>query len=227
MIYGDTGRFPMYIQATIRSVKYWLRLLKMENRRYPRKVYQMMLGSSNYTWAGKIRDVLFDYDLHYVWAEQSVQEEKSFLKELRDRMILRYKESWYNKLHRSERCALYRIFKNEHDIESYLFDLDKSIFRDLYARFRFGVSELYTHRYRYMNNENNSNVCPSCNEADEDEYHFLFLCPAYEDIRMKYLEFCFGLGVQECMCLCFSSNDKERIRQVSSYVFHALKRRSL
>ena len=76
MIYGDTGRFPMYIQATIRSVKYWLRLLKMENRRYPRKVYQMMLGSHNSTWAGEIRDILFDYDFHYVWADQSVQEEK-------------------------------------------------------------------------------------------------------------------------------------------------------
>ena len=128
----------------------------------------MMLGSNNYTWAGKIRDILFDYDLHYVWAEQSVQEERSCLEELRERMIRRYEESWYNNLHGSERYALYRMYKSEHCIENYLFDLDKSVFRDLYVRFRFDVSELFNHRYRYMNNVCNANVCPSCNEADED-----------------------------------------------------------
>ena len=86
------------------------------------------------------------------------------------------------------------------------------------------MSELFVHNYRYS--ESPSLICPSCSEDEEDELHFLFKCPAFEVIRMMYLRFCFGLTVQESLVTCFASNEKERVRAVASYIYHAFKQRS-
>ena len=199
----------------------------MEKKRYPRKVYQMMIGTqnANYCWAMKLRDTLFDYGFHDVWMQQTVSEENAFLKEFKRRLMFRCNQNWYTTLLSSERYSLYRLYKYEYKMEQYLFDLDKTIFRDLYARFRFGVSELPVHRCRYTSDEPITPLCPSCNESYENEFHFLFLCPAYEDIRLKYLNFCYGLDMRESISACFSSHERDKIRSVASYILQAFKRR--
>jgi hypothetical protein len=40
---GDLGRFPLYIFAAKRVVKYWLRLLKLPEDRYERMCYIMLM----------------------------------------------------------------------------------------------------------------------------------------------------------------------------------------
>ena len=225
MVYGDTGRYPLYIGATLRCVKYWLRLTSMDNERYPKKVYQMMIqtNNSNDCWANKIRTILCEYDFEDVWNQQGVESVNEFLKELKYRLIRRYIEGWLAALCRSERYSFFKLFKNSHGIEQYLFDLNKIVFRNPYIQFRFGTSELYVHRYRY--NDSTTYLCPSCTESDEDEIHFLFNCPAYEDIRTKYLHFCIGLSVQEGLLMCFMNYDAEICKSVSSYLYQAFKRR--
>ena len=226
MIYGDTGRYPLYVQAILRCVKYWLRILGMDSKRYPKKVYEMMIhtNNSNDCWAKRIKNILCDYYFEDVWREQRVPCENAFLKELKHRLVCRYAECWSTALYTSRRYSFFRMFKYIHGFEQYLLDLDKPVFRNLYVQFRLGVSEICMHRYRYS--ETTTYLCPSCNESDEDEVHFLFLCPAYEDIRMKYLYFCYELTIQEGLMLCFTNYERERCRLVSSYLFHAFKRRS-
>ena len=41
LLYGETARYPLYINHKIRCVKYWLKLLKMHETRIP-KAYEMM-----------------------------------------------------------------------------------------------------------------------------------------------------------------------------------------
>ena len=43
----ETGRYPLFMKTVIRSFKYWLRLLRMKESQYPRKVYKMMLLDAN------------------------------------------------------------------------------------------------------------------------------------------------------------------------------------
>ena len=42
MACGETGRYPLYVNAIIRSVKYWLKIIYMDEFRLPRRVYEMM-----------------------------------------------------------------------------------------------------------------------------------------------------------------------------------------
>ena len=42
---------------------------------------------------------------------------------------------------------------------------------------------------RYLNLERNQRVCSMCNSNDiEDEFHFILQCPAYNDLRKKFLK---------------------------------------
>ena len=225
MVYGDTGRHPLFINATVRSVRYWMKILKMEDYRYPKKVYNMMLHriDSLNSWAKKIKNILYEHGLEYVWSQQKAESENVFLKSLKERMLHRYRQRWMNDIDRSARYLSYKMFKPHHGIEQYLFDLDRDIYRSLFIRFRFGISNLHVHKHRYT--DPTEMMCPSCKECDEDETHFLFTCPAYNDVRTKYLQFCFGLSFNECYVQCFSNNRKEVHRSVSSYLYHAFKQR--
>jgi len=61
------------------------------------------------------------------------------------------------------------------------------VIKNVVIRFRIGISVTNTHRHRYSK-EDVDLTCPSCNEDEEDDVHFLLQCLVYEDLRSKYLE---------------------------------------
>ena len=64
---GDCGRFPMWVESTKRTVKYWLRLLRMPNERYPRKCYNMLDQLGYVNWVSSVRQVLQNNGFNFVW----------------------------------------------------------------------------------------------------------------------------------------------------------------
>ena len=42
-VYGELGRYPLFIPATVRFVKYWLKLLGQTDNLYSKKLYRMIL----------------------------------------------------------------------------------------------------------------------------------------------------------------------------------------
>ena len=59
----ESGRNELWINAILRSIKYWLKIIKMNKSRYVRKVYNMMRhDDSPDNWAGKIKEVLYRYN---------------------------------------------------------------------------------------------------------------------------------------------------------------------
>ena len=76
MIYGDLGRFPLFINSQISCLRYWFRLLEMEEHRLPRKCYEMLLEldrNGKDSWVSNIRDLLSKTGYYFVWLQQGVQ----------------------------------------------------------------------------------------------------------------------------------------------------------
>ena len=95
----------------------------------------------------------------------------------------------------------------------------------MYIQFRTGFSELFSHRLRYRNiNEDNLYICPSCRETFECEIHFLFSCPVYEDLRKKYLSHLYNLSIWSVADV-LGTIDCREIRSVAIYLYWAFKRR--
>ena len=225
MLYGDCGRYPLSISANIRAVKYWCKILRMEPSRYPAKVYRMMLQNieKGRNWAFKLRKFLIMYNFESIWLAQEVQNEHAFIKSVKEVLMKSYHDEWVSQLYSSNRYLLYRQIKQQPTLENYLRLIDKKVFREMYIKFRMGVSELFNHKYRFRQ-DSPSMLCPSCREDEEDDTHFLLECPAYEDLRSRHIRFLVAPMPFSYVSL-LSSNDAETVKNVSTYLFHAFKRR--
>ena len=47
VVYGELGRYPLFIPATVRFVKYWLKLLRQTDNLYSKESYKMLLIMQN------------------------------------------------------------------------------------------------------------------------------------------------------------------------------------
>ena len=73
MVYGELGRYPLFVNSIFRCLKYWLRVLKMDDSRLPKQAYKMMMSmvdNEKKCWGTEVNNVLsingyfivFDYN---------------------------------------------------------------------------------------------------------------------------------------------------------------------
>ena len=93
---------------------------------------------------------------------------------------------WVNHMESSTRFSIYRQFKHCFEREYYVAVIWINIYRNAPAQFRMGVSQINTHKYRYSKLSEEVN-CPFYENTPESEIHFLLHCPAYRNLRTRYL----------------------------------------
>ena len=70
MVYGETGRTPLHLDAKVSSVCFWLRLMRMEAERLPGKAYNMLANVHNngrQCWVSAVQRNLIMGGSGYVW----------------------------------------------------------------------------------------------------------------------------------------------------------------
>ena len=65
MIFGDLGRYPMYITSAVRCIKYWFRVVNLPRERLPNIAYRMLLhlqgfGKKNWVIMSRYYCVIMD-----------------------------------------------------------------------------------------------------------------------------------------------------------------------
>ena len=90
--------------------------------------------------------------------------------------------------HSFVRSLMYRSFNSiSHYTKTYItMNMDRHLKR-IMTKFRFCVSELSVHYYRYRNHVEKDLKCPLCEQAKEDEVHFVLCCPMLDDIRKQFI----------------------------------------
>ena len=142
-------------------------------------------GTGKNCWVTGVHDELYRNGYGYVWENQGVQNVKGFLNAYRQRLIDSFGQSWHSHIIESARFCVYRQFKSSVYLETCFDVISNKHLRDLLVRFRFGVSEIQTHKLRYFYGTGQNFKCPLCNARLEDEMHFLFHCERLEDVRNK------------------------------------------
>ena len=69
-IYGETGRFPVYVKQRCSLIKYWYRIVTKNDSTLVKKAYLMLrqLDSLGFTtWVSKIRELLYLYNFNQYW----------------------------------------------------------------------------------------------------------------------------------------------------------------
>ena len=189
-LYAETGRYPLSINHKLRCLKYWFRLLKLDSTRICKQAYEMLLsicekGSDN--WVTDIKTLLMTNGFGIVWLHKGVGNEKVFLQSMKTRLIDNFKQNWNAKMSVSDNFKCFYSYKSHIVPELFLNDGSFGVtYRNALIKFRLGVSKIYGHRYKFHKNKTMLK-CPFCKNADEDEFHVLFIWPIYEETRLNIM----------------------------------------
>ena len=228
IVYGELGRVPIYINSYVACIRYWLKLLQMDQHRLPYKCYKMLYKldvKGKQTWVTNIRKCLCRYGFMYVWESQGVGCPNTFLKCFKQRLVDCRWQEWDLHINDSDRFSLYRTFKLTNHIESYFtLDINKYV-KNALIKFRCGMSSLVTHRRRFKVNTEADLICCLCNTARQDEVHFVLVCPCLSDIRMNLIPSkYFKYPCKFRLVLLLSSSNLNTLKNLALYLYFSFKR---
>ena len=230
LVYKEMCRYPITINSTINCIRYWLKLIIMDNSRLPRKAYDSLYALDSRgkeTWVTNIRLCLTQNGFGYAWLNQGVGNAKKFLSELKGRLI---DSKWQNlnaHINESDRFYFYSLITTEEKcLPSHLaIDLNRHLKCTL-TKFRFGISSINVHYFRYRHHNQRDLMCPYCKTVEENEFHLLMCCPLYDALRKQFLKEKYYRfpNVNKLRILLCSKNDKI-IGDVCRFLYAALKTR--
>lgn len=187
MVYGELGRHPIGINGKVRALKFWFRLLKMDDSRLPKQAYRMLFSmdiDGKRNWVSELRLLLCRSGYAFVWEAQGVAREQEFVRQFKQRMVDMNEQDWKASLQESDRFLQYRQFKSSLSVETYLDCVKQKSFRNCLTKVRLGISDLRCHKNRYARpNHANAVDCPFCRGVEDTELHMVYVCNKFENFR--------------------------------------------
>ena len=124
-LYGELGRYPMKIRRQITMVKFWTKLLNLDDNNITKKIYNMLKNEANnnrtlkgINLASHMKTLLDRLGLSNLWANQdTLTINYNYIKQ---RIIDNYIQIWHSNIHESKRLESYSKFKENFELEEYL-----------------------------------------------------------------------------------------------------------
>jgi len=191
-ISGDMGWIPPQVRQWKSVTLYWSRLSYMNSTRVNKRIALWVASKSNRlckNWVFAIKQFL---DVNNLNMYSSILQpmSSSFVDEVIDIVKNKYISEWYDRINSNtgpsrrggNKLRLYKCVKSEYVTEQYCKLIMPPRHRSAFCKFRCGVAPIRIETGRYEGLPIQERNCPFCNNV-EDEYHVLFHCPVYCDIR--------------------------------------------
>lgn len=138
------------------------------------------------SWASEIKKELNNMGLGNLWISQF--ERIPQFSVIKQRIRDQYIQTWNASLNSMSKLESYSRYKKTFEMEKYLQILSNDTLRKHLSAFRLVSHRLEIEIGRHNNIPREQRICKICNmQQTESEYHFLLVCPAYHDLRTKYL----------------------------------------
>ena len=231
-LYGELGRFPLAVIRNISMIRYWTKVINLDETSLVKKVYFMLKCDSdsdrNYggrNWASQIKTILQNHGLLNVWLDQAhIQIPFAMIKQ---RILDNYFQSWHDSISSSPKLQTYTTFKHTLELEKYLDLKIENKYRIALTKLRTSSHNLAIETGRYDGIARENRTCTFCNmNAIENEFHLVLVCPSYRDLRQRYMKPYFWswptlTKFQQLM----SSRSTKLLINLSKYIFFANQRR--
>ena len=230
----------MCITHTSKIIKYWSRLLKLDENKLVKKAYNILYRLHNsgfHTWVSQVEQILNINNLQKFWADQSPLDDRELINfniSLQDK----YTQSWEENIDKFPILRLYKKFKINFEIEPYLYLIKDNKLRNTFSKFRLSSHPLKieTGRHTKPKTPLEKRICTFCNfNSIESEEHLLLHCPFYQEERIylfvkiiKYEEhILFNSNPNSVLIRLMSSNNSDILFSLCKFLEKALKARSL
>ena len=179
-------------------------------------------------WVSNVKKILCNYGFPDVFNENSINQ-NVFPYVFKRRVIDTFIQEWAATLESSPVLYNYKCFKLNFGYESYL-DILPCKYRFYFCRLRLSVHPLriQTGRYARNNTPREQRYCLSCNKFDlEDEYHFVCVCPFFQNIRIQYIKkYYFVKPSMFKFTDLLSTNNRNVLINLSKYIQESLSLRN-
>jgi hypothetical protein len=221
---GDTGWLPSMYRRWLIMIRYWNRLLSLDNSRLTKQAFELDYSICDKNWCSEIKSILLKLNFNTQYENKTIV---NYI-EAKEKIISYYSSIWYQDVQMVPKLRTYRTFKTNFKCEEYMSLNLKRNERSLLAQFRCGILPLRIETGRYVGEEPVNRTCNLCNsQSIEDETHFLVECTAYHDIRnyifqnIIYLQNFTILDSKEKLVYLLNM----QARKVSKYIVSAYLRR--
>ena len=193
-VQGDMGWMSLKFHRYIAMLRFWNRMLKINNTRLVKRICVWCYDNPEHNWSNDVAQIA-----------QLLNVENAFVNKLpfdipdiKNRCMEQMKNEWKNALTTKPKLRTYIQFKTEFKVEPYEFKSIPKNKRSLFAQFRCGILPLAIETGRFRNKLDlgtkkfrktkiEERLCTICNNGCvEDECQFLFYCNTY-DIESKLL----------------------------------------
>jgi hypothetical protein len=195
MVLGELGRMRIEHLIDIKMLNYWFRIICGDQSKLSNIFYKLLYNMSESgvyqaTWIKAIKVRLIKYNLYHYWETQDLMDMSKFVqfkKNCKSSIKEYYRKDWVRSVKESRKCYLYKGFKTDLNMEKYLISLPEDL-RICMSKFRLCNHKLPIEVGRHNNIERNIRFCTLCNKKDlGDEYHYLFVCDHFKQIRRKFM----------------------------------------
>ena len=193
-IYGELGRTTLLNKRVIHVIKYWLKIVQLEDMKYVKCIYNMMKSDlDSYpnikNWAKSVKDLLQALGFNEVWLNQGVGNMHCFMSILKQRNSDTFIQNWTARINNSTRARTYSLYASFR-YQPYLNDVNVTKCRYAITKLRVSSHRLQIETGRWHKPTAvpyEERKCLFCEEL-EDEFHFILKCPLYTELRSKYIK---------------------------------------
>ncbi|KAH3813261.1 hypothetical protein DPMN_141714 [Dreissena polymorpha] len=178
---GEIGWLPSIYRRWLAMIRFWNRLVKLDEYRLTKRAFERDYSSSNNNnWCSEFKTVMSSLNLtDYYNRKRPIPIDLA-----KESMTQFYSIIWSRDYERVSKLRTYRTFKTEFVCEEYLTLNLKRNERALFAQFRTGILPLRVETGRYVGEAPEQRRCKLCHSGlVEDETHFLVECALYENTR--------------------------------------------
>ena len=184
---GELGWLSLRARREIRQLRYWGKLVKMEDSRLVKQIYKQCKERTGYqkrSFCYSIQTLLNKFDLGHLWKSELIGELNDW--EARIQACVRQydQDIWASAVQMKPKLRTYKMLKAGVRREEYLSWEITDEQRVLYARLRSGSHQLRIERGRWEHEVEAERLCLVCGTGViENERHFLLECFVFERPR--------------------------------------------
>ncbi len=183
---GDFGWINTQIKRQCNMMKYWNRLIEMDNERLTKKIFLYDYHNCDKNnWCSEMKMLFHSVDMNDVFDNMLMCDVDLFCKKNVELAETRWKFGVSIK----PKLRTYVKFKDNLQVEEYVKFCNSRRKRSLIAQFRSGTLPLAIETGRFRGLKPEERMCEICkNGLVEDELHFLCVCSEYDVIRNRMYE---------------------------------------
>jgi hypothetical protein len=200
MVRYELGRTRITVEVFRRILKFWGKILRADSSRLLKKCYLALLdpqfsgpAHEKYNWTTQLKNMITSIGYSSVWESQSFDVLCENFGEMVEHLRSKFAAEDICSVQRSSYNDQYSRVKNYPEPAAYL-ALRAAIPKlRIIARFRlysttYSRFSVYTNQGQHILLSDPDDKCPVCNrEESETPEHFLWRCPIYSVLRIKYL----------------------------------------